>query len=221
MIVARRKPLEEIEANIEGFSRVLVVGCGTCVAVCQAGGEKEVEILATQLRMRARLTGRKQKIDEIVLPRQCDREFFEPLAAFVGNYDAILSTACGAGVQFLAERFEDVPVFPALDTLFIGVTEAPGVWGERCSACGKCLLDLTGGICPITMCAKGLLNGPCGGTNRGKCEVDPEKDCAWTRIYRRLERLGRLHLIEQIAPPRDHSVLVRPGRYSLESVAEE
>jgi ferredoxin len=221
MIVARRKPLEEIEANLQGFSRVLVVGCGTCMAVCQAGGEKEVEILATQLRMRARLVGCQQRIDEITLLRQCEREFFEPLSPVIRAYDALLSAACGAGVQFLAERFQEIPVFPALDTLFLGVTETPGVWAERCSACGKCLLDQTGGICPLTMCAKGLLNGPCGGTNRGKCEVDPGKDCAWTLIYRRLERLGRLDLIERIAPPRDHDVILRPGRYSLQSVAEE
>jgi ferredoxin len=217
MIVAQRKPLDRIEAMLDGFQRILVVGCGTCVAVCMAGGEKEVELLAAELRMKAKLARRPQTIDEITITRQCDKEYLDQLAKHVGQYDAILSTGCGAGVQFLAERYDDKIVLPALNTLFIGVAEGPGAWSQRCAACADCLLDQTGGICPMTLCAKNLLNGPCGGTNHGKCEVDGQKDCAWTLIYRRLEKLGRLDLIRKVQPPKDYSVATKPGRFTHEA----
>ena len=217
MIVAKRKPLEQIEAMLEGFEKVLVVGCGTCVAVCMAGGEKEVELLAAQLRMKSKLEGKPRSVDEITVTRQCDKEYLEPLAKYVDQYDVVLSTACGAGVQFLAERFDGKIVLPALNTLFIGVAEAPGIWSQKCMACEDCVLDQTGGICPMTMCAKNLLNGPCGGTDHGKCEVDSEKDCAWTLIYQRLEKLGRLDQMKKIQPPKDYSVMTKPGRFTHEA----
>jgi ferredoxin len=214
MIVAERKSLEQIEAMIEGFEKILIVGCGTCVAVCMAGGEKEVELLAAELRMKAKLEGKPRVVDEITVTRQCDREYLEQLAKHVDGYDAIVSTGCGAGVQFLAERYDDKIVFPALNTRFIGVAEGPGVWSQRCMACSECILDQTGGICPMTICAKNLLNGPCGGTNHGKCEVDGEKDCAWTLIYRKLEKLGRLDNLRKIQPPKDYSVMTKPAKYT-------
>lgn len=216
MIVARRKPLAEIEAMLGDLPRVLIVGCGTCMAVCQAGGEKEVEILARQLRMRARLAGRSQRVDEITLPRQCDPEFLEPLQPVVHQYAGMLSLACGAGVQMLAERFVDIPVFPGLNTLFLGVADGPGAWSQRCRACGECILHLTGGICPKTRCAKGLLNGPCGGTDHGKCEVDKNTPCAWTLIYDRLTKLARLDLLEKVWPPEDWNVITQPARHIVE-----
>jgi ferredoxin len=212
MIVAERKSLDRIEAMIEGFEHVLVVGCGTCVAVCMAGGEKEVELLAAELRMKGKLVGRSRTIDEITLTRQCDREYLDPLAEHVDRYDAILSAGCGAGVQLLAERFDGKLVLPAVDTRFIGVAEGPGAWSQRCMACAECILDQTGGICPMTLCPKSLLNGPCGGTSHGKCEVDNGNDCAWTLIYRRLEKLGRLDLMTKIQPPKNYQAMTRPGR---------
>ncbi len=214
MIVAERKPLDQIEAMIEGFEKILLVGCGTCVAVCMAGGEKEVEILAAELRMKGKLAGKERTIDEITVTRQCDKEYLEQIAKHVDRYDAVISTACGAGVQFLAEQYDGKIVLPALNTRFIGVAEGPGVWSQRCVACSDCVLDQTGGICPMTICAKNLLNGPCGGTNHGKCEVDGEKDCAWTLIYRRLQKLGRLDYMRKIQPPKDYSVATKPGRYT-------
>jgi len=217
MIVAQRKPLERIEAMLEPFEKVLIVGCGTCVAVCMAGGEKEVELLAAQLRMRAKLAGRQRRVDEVTVTRQCDREYLDMLAKYVDQYDVLLSAGCGAGVQFLAERYDHKPVLPALDTLFIGVAEGPGQWSERCRACSECILDQTGGICPMTVCAKSLLNGPCGGTNHGKCEVDDSKDCAWTLIYRRLEKLGRLDQLRRIQPPKDYSKATHPARHTHEA----
>ena len=217
MIVAQRKPLDQIEAMLAGFEKILIVGCGTCVAVCMAGGEKEVELLAAQLRMKAKLEGRPRIVDEITITRQCDKEYLDQLAKYAAEYDVILSAGCGAGVQFLAERYDDKIVLPALNTLFIGVAEGPGTWSQRCTACSECILDQTGGICPMTICAKNLLNGPCGGTNHGKCEVDGEKDCAWTLIYRRLEKLGRLDLLEKIQPPKNYAAMAKPGRYSHEA----
>jgi ferredoxin len=217
MIVAKRKPLEQIEAMLEGFEKVLVVGCGTCVAVCMAGGEKEVELLAAQLRMKSKLADKPRSVDEITVTRQCDKEYLEPLAKYADQYDAILSTACGAGVQFLAERYDDKIVLPALNTLFIGVAEGPGQWSQKCMACEECILDQTGGICPMTICAKNLLNGPCGGTDHGKCEVDGDKDCAWTLIYNKLKKLGRLDLMKKIQAPKDYSVMTKPGRFTHEA----
>ena len=217
MIVAERKPLEQIEQMLDGFQKILVAGCGTCVAVSMAGGEKEVEQLAAQLRIVGKLHGRQWTIDEITLTRQCDREYLDQLAKYAGEYDAILSTACGAGVQFLAERYDDVPVLPALNTLFLGVAEGPGEWSQRCMACGDCLLDRTGGICPMTLCAKNSLNGPCGGTNHGKCEVDGHKDCAWTLIYNKMKKLGRLDELRKIRPPKDYRTMTKPGRHTHEA----
>jgi len=220
MIVAQRKPLEQIESMLEGFQKILVVGCGTCVAVCMAGGEKEVELLAAQLRMKGKLDNKPRTLDEITVTRQCDKEYLEQLAKYADSYDVILSTACGAGVQFLAERYADKIVLPALNTLFIGVAEGAGVWSQRCMACSECVLDQTGGICPMTLCAKNLLNGPCGGTNHGKCEVDGQKDCAWTLIYRKLEKLGRLDLLKKIQPPKNYSVTTKPAKYTHEAFRE-
>ena len=214
MIVAERKTLEQIEAMIEGLDKILVAGCGTCVAVCMAGGEKEAELLAAELRMKGKLDGKQRTIDQITITRQCDKEYLEQLAKYIDDYDAVVSMGCGAGVQFLAERYDDKVVLPALNTRFIGVAEGAGVWTQRCMACSDCILDQTGGVCPMTICAKNLLNGPCGGTDKGKCEVDSEKDCAWTLIYNKMEKLGRLDYIRKIQPPKDYSVMTKPGRYT-------
>ncbi|HID29698.1 MAG TPA: hypothetical protein EYP19_06790, partial [Desulfobacterales bacterium] len=192
----------------------LVLGCGTCVAVCLAGGEKEVAILATQLKMALALENQDVDIDQFTIERQCDREFIEQVNAKVNvdDCDLILSTACGAGVQLVSDVFDHKVVLPALNTTFIGVAEGPGVWTERCRSCSDCVLAETGGICPVTICAKGLVNGPCGGVRKGKCEVDPEKDCAWTLIYNRLEKLGRLDRMEQILGAKKHSVEAHPAK---------
>lgn len=206
MIVASRKPFEEIKEKVQGYKKLLVLGCGTCVSVCMAGGEKEVELLATQLRMANQLKNKDVEIGEATIQRQCDTEFIEPIIEMAKNYDAVLSMACGAGVQLVADRLEPAPVIPALNTCFIGITEAEGVWAERCRACGNCILEKTGGICPIARCAKGLLNGPCGGSEGGKCEINPDLPCAWHLIIERLSKMGRLDELEAVIPPKDWSV---------------
>jgi ferredoxin len=214
MIVAKRKPFKEIKEMVSGSRKILVLGCGTCVAVCLAGGEKEVAVLASQLKMALALENEAVEIQELTIERQCDREFIEEVneKVAIDEYDLILSTACGAGVQLLSDVFDNKVVAPALNTAFIGVAEGPGIWTERCRSCSDCVLAETGGICPVTICAKGLVNGPCGGARQGKCEVDPEKDCAWVLIYRRLKQLGRLDRMEQILPPKKFSAQQHPAK---------
>ena len=213
MIIAERKPMEEIRQMIAPYKKLLLAGCATCVAVCWAGGEKEVGILASQLRL-AQSKGRKKiSVLEAIVERQCEKEMVEELRDKVQEVDAVLSLACGSGIQTMAEMFEDKPVFPAVNTTFIGMPEREGLWVEMCGACGDCFLDRTGGICPVVRCAKGLLNGPCGGTRKGgKCEIDPEKDCAWVLIYRRLEKQDRLDLMRQYYTPKNFRAVKRPGR---------
>jgi len=212
MIVADRKPFEEIKEKVKGYKKLLILGCGTCVSVCHAGGEKEVGLLATELRMANKLDGEGVEIGEATIERQCDKEYIEPIIETAKNYDAVLSMACGAGVQFVAEMLESISVIPALNTRFIGVTADEGTWLEKCRACGNCLLADYGGICPITMCAKSLVNGPCGGYKDGKCETSSDRDCAWVMIYERLAKQGKLDKMRGIATFKDYSAQSHPAR---------
>ncbi|MGA2285225.1 MAG: methylenetetrahydrofolate reductase C-terminal domain-containing protein [Dehalococcoidia bacterium] len=183
--------------------KVLFVGCGTCVTVCLAGGDREVGIMSYAMRMARRLQGRPIDIEQMTIERQCENEFIADLAAAAARNEAILSFGCGAGVQAIAERFPEKPVYAALDTQFIGILEEQGVWTEKCLGCGACVLADFGGICPITRCAKRMLNGPCAGSSENGCEVDPERPCAWQLIYRRLEAIGQLERLADIVPARD------------------
>lgn len=202
MIVAEQKPIEEIQGFLTGYRRVLVLGCGTCVTVCNAGGEREVSTLASVLR----LSGGLEEVLESTIERQCDEEFYEDVRELEANCDAILSMACGVGVQLAARLFADKPVYPALNTQFMGINEGAGEWTEACLGCGDCKLGIFGGVCPVTQCSKSLCNGPCGGSDNGMCEVDPENiECGWQKIYDRLKALGELEVLERFEPPRDWS----------------
>jgi len=212
MIVGERKPFAEIKESIQGYKKVLIVGCGTCVSVCMAGGEKEVELLASQLRMANKLDNQDIEIGETTILRQCDKEYVEPIIEMAKNYDAVLSLACGAGVQLMADLLEPMPVIPGLNTRFIGVAEEEGIWSERCRACGNCMLADYGGICPIARCPKSILNGPCGGSQGGKCETDSNRDCAWALICERLSKQGKLDNIIRVAPPKDFRTQDFPAR---------
>ncbi len=201
MIVAEQKPFEEIKAKIEKANKVLMVGCGTCVTVCFAGGEKEVGILASSLRMASKVDGNPKQIDEAMVQRQCEWEYLDTLKDKIGDYDLVLSLGCGIGVQAIAEHFPNARVVPGLNTSFLGLPTEQGVWAERCAACGNCILDLTGGICPIARCSKSLLNGPCGGSDDGKCEISNKQrtvDCAWDMIVRKLMERGELDRLLEI-----------------------
>lgn len=212
MIVADRKKIPEIRDMIKNHKRVLLTGCGTCVTVCLAGGERETSILASALRMSLKLIGCGDVVvDECTIERQCEDAFIDALAQRVGDYDAICSLGCGAGVQALAEHFPDTPVYPGLNTQFIGILESQGVWTEKCAGCGNCRLAEFAGICPITRCAKHLFNGPCAGSRNGKCEVNEDIDCGWQLIYDRAKAIGTLESLENIAEPQDWSTALDGG----------
>jgi len=211
MITAERKPFEEILELLAGagdFRKLLVAGCDTCVAVCLTGGEKEAEILASELRMRLALDGREVEVTHTSAIRQCEWEYLDVIAPRVEEADVVLSMACGIGVQSMAERFAPKLVLPAVDTNMLGMPQEHAVWLERCAACGDCRIGLTGGVCPVVRCSKSLMNGPCGGSHDGLCEVkrgDDEIECAWALIYERLKAQGREHLMMETRPPKDWS----------------
>jgi ferredoxin len=205
--ITKQKPFEEIQQQLEGFDRVYIAGCGTCTTMTKTGGMDEVLAMKERLQELGKLvTG------WIVIPTACDEMTEVAIKGNNGaiqNANCILAMSCALGVHKLS-TYVGKPVFPAVDTLFIGVEDSPGYFQEVCAQCGQCVLGETAGICPLTACHKGLLNGPCGGTNNGKCEVDKEKDCAWTLIYQRLQEQGRLDLMRRFHSPRDYNVAPRP-----------
>jgi ferredoxin len=202
--MGKQKPLEELWESIKDFKKVLVFGCNTCVAVCHQGGNKEAEILASLLRMKATEEGSDIEIRNSGIERQCEHEFYEVAEPELEWADAILSTACGVGVQFTAEKYLK-EVLPGLDTTFMGDVPEPGVFVEKCQGCGKCILGQTAGICPISRCAKRIMNGPCGGSADGKCEISKDTPCAWQLIVDRLSALGKLEDFEKLTPIKDWS----------------
>jgi ferredoxin len=210
--ITKQKGMEEILGLLERFQRVFIVGCGTCVTLCRTGGVQEVEEMAQRLGKEGKLvTG------TMVIPVACDeisqeavKEHEEPIE----QAHALLVMTCAFGVQTIGRQLQ-IPVIPALDTLFIGKERGVGIFEEVCTQCGDCILGETGGLCPVTNCHKGLVNGPCGGTNNGKCEIDPDKECVWTLIYERLRAQGRLDRMRRFQPPRNHQVCPRPGRITI------
>ena len=205
MIVGQQKPLKEIWKMVREYRKVLVLGCDSCVAVCHQGGSKQAEVLTSLLRMQATQEEVEIELVDSGIERQCEHEFFNSALDAISQTDAVLSLACGVGVQFMAEKFHSTPIYPALNTTFLGAVERPGYFTEKCQACGNCVLATTGGICPVSRCAKRLLNGPCGGVNNGKCEINKELDCAWCLIVNRLEALGKLDDYEELFPLKDWS----------------
>jgi ferredoxin len=205
MIVAERKPIDEIYAMLKPFDKVLVVGCGGCVTVCLTGGERSVAVLAEQLRLKDNLEGGNHTFTECTITRQCDAEYVEEIRSQAADADVVLSMACGVGVNYMTEVLGGPVILPAMNTVFMGANIAQGQWSERCAGCGDCMLEKTGGICPIARCSKSLMNGPCGGTDDGKCEVGCEIDCGWALIVQRMTDLGRLDELTEVMPPRDWS----------------
>ena len=205
MITAEQKPMDEIREMIAPYKKVLAVGCASCVAECAAGGEKETGALASALRMACKMAGDDKIIHEKTLDRQCVRDFIIQLDDVVKDYDAILSLGCGAGVQAVAEMFDEIPVIPALNTEFLGETREQGLWVENCLGCGDCMLFYFGGVCPLARCSKQLMNGPCGGSQDGKCEINPDVPCAWQSIINKLSSFNALDRLEKIYPPKDWS----------------
>ncbi len=203
MIIAEQKPLAEIRTLIGDAHKVLVVGCGTCVTVCFAGGAREAAILAASLRMASKLNGDPKEVTDLTVQRQCEWEYLDPISEQIDQSDVVVSLGCGIGVQAMVEHFPSAWCVPGLNTSFLGLPVEQGVWAERCAACGNCILGLTGGICPIARCSKSLLNGPCGGSEDGHCEINPGIPCGWQLIYDRLKSMGKLNLMMEIQPPKD------------------
>ena len=219
MIVGSQKPFQEIVLSVAGYKKVLVMGCGTCVSVCLTGGDKEARRLASALAQEFRQQQNPPAFEVNTIERQCERDWIVNFLEMPDGIDAILSLACGAGVQTLAAVFEDLPVLPALNTTFLGALDRPGEWNEKCLGCGDCILTHTGGICPVARCAKRLFNGPCGGTLNGKCEISAvigrEVDCAWHLIIDRLARLGRLDEYHKVRQPKDWTAETSSGPRTL------
>lgn len=214
MIITAQKPFEEILEYLEDYESVFIVGCGECATMCETGGEPQVKGMAARLE-----EAEKKVIGWVVVDVACailltKKDLREHREA-VNQADAFLVLACGGGTQAVREC-TDKPVYPGCNSLFLGDVRRMGQFEEMCSICGECVLAYTGGVCPITRCAKGLLNGPCGGTSEGKCEVDPEKDCVWTLIYNQLAKENRLDYMKKIFPPKDYSVRLKPARRVIE-----
>ena len=205
--ITKQKPFDEVQQQLDRFDRVYIVGCGTCTTTTRTGGREEVLDMKERLQELGKLvTG------WTVTPTACDEMTevsMKENSGDIQNANCILIMACALGVHRV-NLYSGKPVIPAVDTLFIGIEDSPGNFYEVCAQCGQCVLGETAGICPLTACHKGLLNGPCGGTNNGKCEVDAEKDCAWTLIYQRLKEQDRLDLMRKYHPPKNYHVLPRP-----------
>ena len=203
MIVADRKPLAEILDMVKDMNKILIVGCKGCVTVCNVGGTKEVGILAATLKIARKKEGRPLEVDERTIERQCDPEYIELVKGEVGNYDGVISMACGVGPQFLSQAYPDQRFFPAVNTTFFGGAVQHGIWEERCAGCGTCVIHYFGGLCPIARCSKSLLNGPCGGSAGGKCEISKDVDCIWDIIVRKKMEQGRLEDLLDVKPAKN------------------
>lgn len=206
MIIVTQKPLDEILDFISPYDSILIAGCDGCTQPPR--GLREAKTLSQLLELGGKLRNKDFVFKVTTTAKQCDSYLTASmLKPQMDDVAAVLSLACGAGVQTVAELFPELPVFPAQNTHFIGVEDREGgILEERCVGCGDCLLVQTGGICPVTRCAKGLLNGACGGSKNGKCELDSEKDCAWILIYERLEKQGKLELLKEFRSPRDYQL---------------
>lgn len=213
--ITKQKPFNEILYLLDQSIRIFIIGCGTCTTMTRTGGVEEVKQMANLL-----TEAQKKVVGWMVIPVACDQLTHEALSQHlpaIMQSDALLIMTCAFGVQTIALHL-DKCVIPALDTLFIGKEKKLGVFDEICVQCGQCILGETGGICPVADCHKGLVNGPCGGTNKGKCEIDPQKDCVWTLIYRKLERIGRLDLMRRYQQPKNYQVEPKPGKLLISFV---
>lgn len=214
MIVSTQKPLEQLLSALDGSSRVFIIGCAKCATVCKSGGEEEIFRMQEAL-----LAAGKEVTGSIVIDETCHMlrtgRDLRSRREQVDEADFLLVLSCGAGIQSVAEAV-DKKVIAGTDSKFLGNIRRFGQFEQRCSLCGDCRLTDTGGICPVTVCAKGLLNGPCGGMQNSQCEVDNERPCAWVTIYERLERQERLERLESVVTARDFVHEAHPGSLKLE-----
>jgi ferredoxin len=212
MIITEQKPLEEIVKSLKVFNKVFLVGCGECATTCKTGGEAEL------LKIKELLQAQGKTVTGMCIPKapcvasQIKTELAKNIKVLKDS-EAVLILACGLGVQSVKDNDRmNLAVLPGCNSLCGALMDAKGDFYEKCSLCGECVLDFSAGICPITLCSKGLLNGPCGGMDKGKCEVDKDKDCAWVLIYRELEKKGRLPELKEIRAPKDFQKSNKPHK---------
>jgi len=220
MIITKKREFKDLMENLKNYRSFFLIGCSECASLCGTGGDPELAAMKEALETEGKtVTG-------TLLPKTgCQtlgtkielKKDKEACAAA----DAIIVMSCGAGTQSAVEIFPDKPVFPANDSLFLGNMTRFQMFDERCSLCGKCVLDKTGGICPVTACPKGLLNGPCGGTDNGKCEVSQDIECAWVRIYDRMKKTDQLEDFKKVLKPKDWSAGRKPGTLNTREKKEE
>ncbi len=222
MIVGDLKPVKEIASSIAEFNKILILGCGGCVTVCLSGGDREANSLYRELSKKHNYEKKDPPSFKVeTIQRQCEPDWLKSYLSIPDDIKAVLSLACGAGVQTMAAIFDPLPIIPALNTTFIGATAEQGVFNEMCRGCGDCMLAVTGGICPVARCSKSLFNGPCGGTNNGKCEIKGDIPCAWAEIFEKLKKQDKLHLMTEMKAPRDWRPAGGSGPRSLRKVFDE
>lgn len=214
MIVSTQKPFQEIAAALEGGRSVFVIGCAKCATVCKSGGEEEVFRMQDALAEAGLEVTGTIVIDETCHMLRTARDL-RSRREQVERADYLLVLSCGAGIQSVAEATEK-KVIAGTDSKFLGNIRRFGQFEQRCSLCGDCRLNHSGGICPVTVCAKGLLNGPCGGMEDGNCEVDPDNRCAWVLIHERLEGQQRVGCLSLITPARDFTHKIHPRNLKLD-----
>lgn len=212
MIIQKQRSYEDILKSLEGERKIFVAGCSDCATTCKVGGEDEVAEMKAKLEADGKTVTGTVVFDTACLHgavrtagKECSKE--------INAADSILLLACGTGVQTVCETL-DKPTHAGADSLFVGEVHRLGKYSEKCSVCGECLLEEFEGICPVTRCAKGLLNGPCGGYNDGKCEVDPDRDCAWILIYERMKERGALDKMKAFHGPKNQSARHTPRSYT-------
>jgi hypothetical protein len=219
MIITQKRNMKELMENVKSYKSFFLIGCSECAALCGTGGDPELQAMKEELEKEGKKvtgtfvakTGCQVLGTKVELKKSKDA---------INNAGCILVMSCGAGTQTAVELFEDKPVYPTNDSLFLGNMTRMQMFDERCSLCGECILDQTGGICPITACPKGLLNGPCGGTNEGKCEVSPDIECAWVRIYNRMKKLDQLGQMKEPVKPKNWSAHRKPMNLNTREKAE-
>jgi len=203
MLITRLKPMDEISSQVKDSGAVLILACNGCEESFGNAHPQQLRYLEEELEKKSASVTQTLSIDflcEPILVRYWLRK-----AEAQENFDSIVVVSCGIGVQVVSKETEH-RVYPACDTVTMGGRFGQA-WGkEICKECGQCILPYTGGICPLTACSKGLLNGPCGGSKDGRCEVFPEtRECGWHLIYERLKAVGRLDLLLGLPLVRDYS----------------
>ena len=212
MIITQKKPIEEVMAMVGDAKTVAIVGCNSCATACQTGGEAQVQELKKILEDAGKT---------VVGTTICDyccmnlgvKGKMKPIVAAAP--ECIVCMSCGDGVQCVAKNTPSIPVYPSNNTMYLGEAVRFGVWEEACRFCGECVLGQTGAICPVTQCAKSLMNGPCGGQKNGKCEVDPENPCAWIKIYERLQATGQVDKMLNTREDKGYAAHAYPRTISL------